>query len=468
MKRFLVVVTAVLCMMSAWAQAKYVFYLIGDGMGPNQVLATEMYLAELGGQIGRKQLCMTQLPYSGQLGTFSTSNSITDSSAAGTCLASGHKTNNGTLGLDDKGAPVKTIAERLHDEGWAVGIMTSVSIDHATPAAFYAHVPKRNMYYEIGRQLAESGFEFFGGATFYQPYPKDAPDGGPNVYELCEKAGYTFARGLKEYEERRGVERLILIQEHEGRDKNYLGTGMIPYGINKKEGDLTLQQITASAIDFLSAQKRPFFMMVEGGAIDWACHDNDAATVIGDVLEFDAAIREVVRFYKQHPDETLIVITADHETGGMALGNSDYTLNLQALQHQKISLSELSNQVKAMHQAYGKKLKWQQVKDLFTAQLGLYDAVPVTAEEDAELKALFNDMLKNKSADKKTLYSSLSSLSAKAVSLLDKKAKVGWTTGSHSAAAVPLFAIGVGAERFTGWHDNSEVAPLIMKATGCK
>ena len=465
MKRLFLATFAVLCVMVASAQVKYVFYMIGDGMGPNQVLATEMYLAELDGYIGRKQLCMTTFPFSGQLGTFSASNGITDSSAAGTCLASGKKTTNHTLGLDANGEPVKTVAEILHNGDWAVGIMTSVSIDHATPGAFYAHVKSRSDYYTIGLQLAKSDFDFFGGATFYQPYNKKSPQDGPNVYAACEEAGYRFAHGYKEYKELADADKLILIQQHEGLKKDYLGEGLLPYAIDKKPEDLTLPQITEAAIDFLSRKDKPFFMMVEGGAIDWACHSNDAATVIGEVLEFDEAIRVAYDFYLKHPKETLIIVTADHETGGMALGNSDYTLNLKALQNQKESLDQLSDQIKELHQTYGKKLKWQQVKDLLQGQLGLYDVVEVTKEEDAELQATFKKMLANKATDEKSLYSSVSALSKQAVRLLNKKAKVGWTTGSHSAAAVPVFAIGQGAELFTGWHDNSEIAPLILKLT---
>ena len=454
---------AVLCVMGASAQAKYVFYMIGDGMGPNQVLLTEMYLAELQGKIGREKLCMTQFPVSGQLSTYSTSNGITDSSAAGTCLASGKKTNNGTLGLDDQNKPVTSIAEILRDKGWSIGIMTSVSIDHATPGAFYAHVNKRSDYYNIGKQLADSKFDFFGGSSFLHPTDKNDAS-APNVYKICEEAGYRFAHGYTEYKELADEERLILIQANEGLDITKSSEGMIPYALDKQPEDLTLPQITSAAIDFLSRKGKPFFMMVEGGAIDWACHNNDAATVIGEVREFDAAIKVVYDFYKKHPKETLIVITADHETGGMALGNKKYTLDLQLLQHQKMSIDKLSEKIKALQEQYGKKLKWEQVKELLQAETGLYDAVPLKGEEDAELQKLFKNVQSNKAKDQKTLYAEVSALAAKAIKLLDKKAHVGWTTTSHSAAAVPVFAIGAGAELFTGWHDNSEVMPLMMKA----
>lgn len=465
-KTFFLLLFALTLAVSGMAQqAKYIFYFIGDGMGSNSVLTAEMYLAELNGQIGRKQLCMTQFPYSGQAATFSASNGITDSSAAGTCLASGKKTNNGTLGLTPNGTPVTTIAEQLKADGWGVGITTSVSIDHATPGAFYAHVSSRNDYYTIGTQLFASDFDFFGGATFYTPINPNNPS-APSLYEQAATNGYTIARGYLNYQNTKAdANKMILIQEHEGLTNDYKGQGMIPFAIDKKANDLTLPQITEAAIDFLSRQDR-FFLMVEGGAIDWACHSNDGACVIGDVIEFDESIRAAFEFYLQHPDETLIVVTADHETGGLALGNSDYTLNLQILQNQKMSVALLSDALKGLHQQYGKRLSWEQVKEMLQEQLGFYSTVRISEKEDAMLRSKFKASMSKKGSDVKTLYKELSGLSEAAVRLLNKKSKLGWTTRSHSAAAVPIFAIGVGAEQFSGWHDNSEIAPLILKAAG--
>jgi len=187
MKRYLIIsLCSVLCVLyslSAFAEIKYVFYFIGDGMGANQVLAAEMYRSAIQGEpLGRVQTLMTTFPYSGHASSYSKSNGITDSAAAGTCLATGTKTKNGMLGLDQDSARLTTIAEELKAEGWGVGIMTTVSIDHATPAAFYAHVPKRNQYYKIGKQLAKSKFDFFGGAGFHHPQGKH-DDKEDNLYD---------------------------------------------------------------------------------------------------------------------------------------------------------------------------------------------------------------------------------------------------------------------------------------------
>ncbi len=447
----------------ASAEAKYIFYFIGDGMGANQVLLTEMYLAEIEGKISRNPLCMTQLPVSGNLATFSSSNGITDSSAAGTCLASGKKTTNGYLGVDPAYNPVGSIAAQLKQKGYGVGITTSVSIDHATPGAFYAHVPSRGSYYTIGSQLAESGFDFFAGASFIEPVnKKDAS--APNLYELCEQNHYRFAHGYADAMRQLDAEKMILIQETEGIDRNAPGAYKLPYAIDKTPADLTLPQITDAAIQFLSRHNDRFFLMVEGGAIDWACHGNDAGTVVREVVEFDEAIKVALDFYRSHPDETLIVVTADHETGGCALGNSDYTLNLKALHYQTLSGERLSAELKALHAQQGKQLTWEQTRGFLTDHLGLYQQTEVSAKQDAALRAQYKKMMRNRVATVKSLYDEIDGLSSLALKSLNRLSKVGWTTGGHSASAVPVFAIGVGAEQFTGWHDNTEAAPMIMKA----
>lgn len=460
MKRTTCLFVAILFSVLSFAQAKYIFYFIGDGMGTNQVLASEMYLAELEGRIGRKPLLMTQFPYSGQVATFSASNGITDSSAAGTCLATGTKTNNGTLGLSPQKDTLRTIAEILQQQGYGIGIMTTVAIDHATPAAFYAKVPDRDQYYEIGTQLAYTDFDFFGGAGFHKPVNKHNKK-NPNLYDLCEEQGYTFAHGYADAQTKMNAPKLILTQTTDGIDRTKQA-GSLPYAIDRQEDALTLRQIVSTAIPYLSQRHDRFFMMVEGGMIDYACHGQDGATAIGETLDMDAALEEAYNFYLAHPDETLIVVTADHETGGMAMGNGGYVLNLQALQHQHCSSWILSDQLSSLFK--DNTPTWEMVKDLLTQQLGFYTSVELTADEDARLHDLYNKAVAHKDGKVKTLYKTMNELGSTAIALLNKKAHLGWTSYDHTAHAVPVFAVGVGAERFTGWHDNTEIAPLILKA----
>ena len=465
-KRFFICLYMVLCTMYALGEVKYVFYFIGDGMGDNQVLSAEMYRSAItGNPLGRVQTLMTTFPYSGHASTYSKSNGITDSAAAGTCLATGSKTKNGMLGMDQDTARLTTIAEELKSQGWGIGIMTTVAIDHATPAAFYAHVPKRNSYYTIGKQLAESNFDFFGGAGFHHPQGKHN-DKKENLYRLAEKNGYTIAHGMEESLEitkSRGLEvsKMILVQKDD--DQGTKHGDNLRYAIDRKEGDLTLQQIVSTAIPFLEARYEKFFMMVEGGMIDYACHGDDAATSIGEVWDMDEAMREAYAFYEKHPDETLIIVTADHETGGMALGNSDYTLCLDQLQHQKCSAWILSDLFSQLFKNT-KKPSWAQVQQIYKDQLGFWDTVEINAKEEQALKALYKAALKHKTKDTKTMYKSINQLGDAGISLLNKKAHIGWTTHAHSAHAVPIFSIGVNAERFSGWHDNSDIIPLLRQA----
>ena len=460
MKRLLLSAWLLCLSVAIMAQAKYVFYFIGDGMGPNQVLNAEMYQAAIQGINGRVPLCMTQFPYSGQAATFSASDGITDSAAAGTCLASGKKTNNGMIGQTPDGAPVYSVASQLKAEGWGIGIMSTVPVDHATPASHYAHAEKRSNYYLIGTHLAESNFDFFGGGGFQRPINKDDAL-APNLYNLCKKHGYTLVGNYAEAQKNIKKRKMLLVPQTD-LDNPDRGAQALPYAIDQKEGDLTLAQIVDIAIQHLSKHDR-FFMMAEGGKIDYAGHGNDGATNIHEVLDFDRAIRLAYRFYEQYPDETLIVVTADHETGGLALGNNK-PLRLERLAYQKCSSDTLSARLSALCQQYAEQLTWEQVKTFLAENMGLFGELSVSAEEEAELQAAFSNMMRQQESIK-TLYADINALAAKAKELVNQKAGLGWTTHSHTATAVPIFAIGEGAEKFTGWHDNSEIAPLIYQAT---
>lgn len=446
-------------------QAKYVFYFIGDGMGLNQVNTTEMYLGEKQGRIGIEPLCFASFPVAGMATTFSASNSITDSSAGGTALATGVKTYNGAIGVDANKERVMSVAERAKRAGKKVGVTTSVSIDHATPAAFYGHQPDRSMYYEIALQLPEAGFDFYAGSGFLKPARTFDKKDAPSIYPIFEQAGYTIARGLDEYKAKAdGAGKMILMQK-EGANSSSL-----PYAIDRREGDLTLAQITESAIDFLSRDnKKGFFLMVEGGKIDWACHSNDPATMVKEVIDMDNAVRVAYEFYKKHPKETLIVITADHETGGLALGNSNYTLNLKSLDCQKQSVDLLSRALTDLRKSKGNKATWEDVKALLTERMGFWGELTPTWEQEKMLRDEFeSSFVRNKVVFEESLYSKTEPLAAVAKKVLSQMSKLGWTTGSHSAEYVPVFAVGAGSKLFMGKMDNTDIPKRIAKAAGYK
>ncbi len=389
-----VAIMAVSC--SAQKQAKYVFYFIGDGMGFSHISLTEGYKATVEGKVGNEPLCFTQFPVMGMATSYSANKYITCSSAAGTALATGTKTNNGMLGVTPDSLKLTAISYKIHNAGYPVGITTSVTIDHATPGSFYANSAARSDYYNIGEQLAVSGFEFFGGGGFYGA--KDEREAEKSLYDLATENGYSISYGLEEYSKvKEGAEKMILFQQKEKRDND------LPYVLDRGADDLTLPQVVESAIDFLENEKG-FFLMVEGGKIDWAAHSNDLAGTIFELLDFDQAIAVAYEFYKKHPNETLIVVTADHETGGVTLGR------------EKGYVYDLSVVEKAGKAAAG-----------------------------SDVSNYMDDISKDS---------------------LSVVAKIGWTTTSHTGGAVPVFAVGVQSSMFAGRQDNTDIPKKICKAMG--
>ncbi len=460
----------ILCLLLSFAvsvnaqKAKYVFYFIGDGMGAGQVLATEMMLAEQDGRIGYEPLCMTNFPIIGMARTYSNKNSITDSAAGGTALSTGYKTTNGFIGMTSDSVAVETIAEKLKKLGFGIAVCTTVSIDHATPACFYAHATSRKMYNVIGNMLPQSGFDFFAGAGFRKPLNQD----GTSIYDKVMDAGYTIARGLDQFDKyKTNSDKMLLIQRTDGLEENkYESESSIPYRIDRKDGDLTLEQITRAAIEF-TPKENGFFMMLEAGKVDWGCHANDLAAAIGEVQDLDDAVKVAYDFYLQHKDSTLIVITADHETGGLSLGcDGKYFLRLKQLERQKQSGWNFWEDLKKTYKA-NPKLSWGKVKKMISEKFGLYSEIKPSKEEDKAIKNCFYALTGNKKKIQHTLLDHPKyDMGIVLTQVFDRHAQCAWTTTGHSAANVPVYAIGVGAEQFAGWQDNIEIEPKILKAMG--
>ena len=465
-RKLLSLCVALLFSIAAMAQngkAKYVFYFIGDGMGVNQVNGTETYLAAMEGRIGTSPLCFAQFPHVGLVTTFSGTNGVTDSAAGGTALATGHKTKNGTIGMEtDLSTKVKSIAEKAKAEGKAVGIATSVSVDHATPASFYAHVKDRGMYYQIGKDLIAAGFDFYAGSDFLQP---EGGNEGKDLYAQCREAGYAIARGYDDYRKKaRKTEKMLLLQPEAGSQKDRTA---IPYAIDRSKGDLTLQDITRAAIHFLYQKKTDgFFLMVEGGKIDWACHSNDAAATFREVLDMDEAVQVAYEFYEQHPDETLIVITADHETGGIVLGTGEYELHTDLLKYQRQSAEAFSRMLAMQHQKEGKGFTWDFVRGQLEENFGFWKHIDLNEKETAELEQAYKDFCEGVAQGNKTLYASENIIAATARKIMARKAMVGWVSDGHSNGYVPVFAIGTGAENFDGRIDNTDIPKKIAQIAG--
>ena len=459
---FMILMLLVLTASAKTKAPKYVFYFIGDGMGVNQVMATQYYLSDVEGKLGFKSLCFTDFPYSGLVITHSANTYVTDSSAAGTALASGQKTNNNVLGmLPDKETPCKSIAEMAHEKGYRVAIGTTVCVDHATPGVFYAHQPSRDNYHEIGIELSQSGFEFFAGADFHTPYTKDNSDEGN--YVQAEKAGYTIVRGYDGYVEKAKSSDKILMLEKKPKSDHYLS-----FAIDRNDDEMTLSQITTAAIDFMMKDpKKGFFMMMEGGRIDNACHGNDAATTIKETLDFDEAIKIAYDFYLKHKKETLIIVTADHETGAMGLSNGAYRLNSKVLQYQDMSEGEFSAYLENKGREIGDILTWEEVEEELKKHYGFWDKIRLSSKQTDRLRTTYVETFGMGQGElKEEEYYKVDKMSDEATRIISEVAQISWGTGSHSGGYVPVFAIGVGAEQFTGQMDNTEIPMKIKELAG--
>ena len=464
MKKITFILFILLLFFTSEAQKpKYIFLFIGDGMGMVQVQLTDHYMRT----VKSDSLTFTGFPVLGFQTTHSADSRITDSAAAGTALATGFKTKSGSIGIASNGRDtLKSFAYKARDLGYKIGVLTSVSIDHATPAAFYANVRGRRSYHTIGMQLPESGFDFFAGGSFLDPVSSDG-----NVFEKLKEYGYLTITNPDslEYASEPGKKVCVLDNETE-----------FYYGIDRKEDRYTLAGVTGAAIKNLYNPKG-FFMMVEGGKIDWSSHDNDPGTTIYETIEFELAVREALSFYELYPEETLIIVTSDHETGGMSFGSfmSRYRSNIDLVSNQKRSQKEFVNIL--MNEFAEKPVSFEKTMEI----LGLFynvnmeDGINFIAYDNLRIKNAidfvnhperFQDEIENyktfgnnntKETDKPE--DRLSAIAYTMHYLLSQKAGIGWTTGAHSGVAVPVFAIGTGSDQFSGFYDNTDIAKRISE-----
>jgi len=447
-------------------KVKYVFLFIGDGMGQAQVNLTQGYLAALEDRVGFGQLNFTKFPQTGFVSTYANNQMITCSAASGTALATGHKTNIGRISMDPAGAEsYPSIATKAKTNGYKVGIVTSVSIDHATPAVFYSHQPDRDMYFQIGLDLVNSNFDFFAGGGFL--IPEGNLEGKDiNLVKFVRQHDFNLINTREEFEKLAPGRGKTLVLS-----PRLAGEASLPFSLDMEPGDITLAEYTSKAIRMLD-NEQGFFLMVEGGKIDWACHGNDAATVIHEVLAFDKAIGNALAFYENHPDETLIIVTADHETGGLALGNHEtgYDSYLGLLRYQKSSIEELNKIIAGfrVNKSGDSEADFTKMMNVIENETGLNSVQRNTRLSGTELslmKRTFIESVYGKGSEKGTYGDSEPFIDA-AIGLLAEKAGISWGSHAHTCVSVPVYAIGTGAERFSGYIDNTDIPKLIGELMG--
>ena len=444
---------------SAAKQPKYVFLLIGDGMGVNEVFGTQLYNRATG--LGPETVNFTQFPVVTLVTTHSASSLVTDSAASGTALSTGVKTYNDAMGVDIDRNPLPNIAEWAKAAGFGTGVATSVGINHATPAAFYAHTASRNEYEKIALQLIGSDIDFAAGAGFLNEARKTGHDSA-YLEEQAKAAGISILRGDELRNAAAHKERVICLSADPEETE-------LQYAIDRRPGDTQLCDFVQAGIDNLYAKyaKKGFFFMIEGGKIDYAGHNNDGAANFQEVNDFAKAVDLVLAFSDKHPDETLIVITADHETGGLILGAGQYLMNPGWLASQKKSEVILNDMFREFVGNDWKKVpSWEEAKDWFRDNLGLWDTIKVDPKTERALWESYERSFIPGSSQVSTLYSVSTKVVSDAIEYLNRSAAYDWAHGGHSGSPVGLYVKGNGAEAFLEVHDNTQIPVTIAKLAG--
>ncbi len=438
--------------------AKYVFYFIGDGLGAAQRQLAEYYVKETQGD--EAELFINHMPVSAINTTHSMNTLITDSAAAGTALATGHKTNNGYIAMTNEGAPLETLVEKAEKIGKATGVATTTRITHATPAVFISHNVDRDDENGIAADYLDSGVDYLVGGGVRHFLPQDWKDAqkdviggtikskradGRNLIQEFKNKGYLVNYGAM------GADAFKAYQPKVGDQYvNLFASSHMPYSIDAANNSEvpTLAEITEKGIELLSQDDDGFFFMIEGGRIDHACHPNDARGAIEDTIAFDDAVKKAYEFYNKHPQETLIVVVGDHETGGLGLGvNTDYFMNLDQLEGETMSIE------KFMYS----DLAYNGDRNAFIQTIGNVFGLANLTEEEMTLLNKGMDMHDAGVYDVGNAYEYDESAEAVA-HILSERAGVYWTSYAHTGTQIPMSAIGVGATDYSGFMDNTDIA----------
>lgn len=461
---------------------KYIFMFIGDGMSYPQIQATADYYSALNDTDNNdildntKVLNFMKFPVAGSASTYDSTSFCPDSASTATSLSTGHKTYSGTINMDETfTTEYETISEKLKEQyGYKVGIVTTVNLNHATPAAYYAHQSSRKNYYEIGLEMVDSGFDYFAGGALLKPTGADGDK--TDIYKVAEDAGYKVIKTQNEAEKLSANDGKAIVIAETLADEDSMS-----YHKDHAKDEWTLADYVKKGIDVLD-NDNGFFMMVEGGKIDWACHANDAGSTISDTAALSFAVSEAVDFYNKHPDETLIIVTGDHETGGLTIGyaGTNYDTYLANLKNQKISYakydSDYVSKYKENNTSFDKVLK--DVQKLF----GL--VAPENATDNTNPNLILSDweMEKLKAAYDKSmsggeeeltdeeyiLYGSYEPLTVTITHILNNKSGISFSSYSHTGLPVAVFAKGAGQELFGGYYDNTDIYNKLALLTNVK
>ena len=444
-------------------QPKYIFYFIGDGMSFNHILGTEQYNAAVEGKSEVERLNFSKFDTRNFVTNYSASHPVTDSAAAGTALATGHKTANEFIGVDAQGNKLRNLTNVASEQGYMVGLVTNVGINHATPSAFYGHTSDRFGFPKLVDDYIASDVAFIAGSTIMdmKSGPQEADYTPVTTIELAERvrnAGIELTTDI-EHAAKISGQRVALVANDKVNKH-------VPYVIDREEGDPhTLVNHTKAAIDYLSREaKNGFFLMVEGGKLDYAAHEQDAVATFFEVNEFAQCVDLALAFAERYPRETLIVVTADHETGGLSLGWDHYEIRMNLLTRQKCSALQVTKLIQQMR-AEGKR-DWNEYKQLLSDYLGLWSHVPVTKEEEALLKEDFYNIFMKYGPMVDGLYNKNEFLVYHAIGILNRHASLDWTSMYHTGLYIPIYTKGLGEKSFLDCRDQTDIPKTIATLMG--
>ena len=409
-----------------------VILMIADGCGP-----ASMTLAR---EVSGAPLTLDGI-LAGSVTTWSSSSRVTDSAAGATALASGVKTANGVVGVDERGRRAVTLLERARERGMGTGLVVKSTITDATPGAFAAHAHSRSAQDSIAVQEIEAGVDVLlgGGRRWFLPTSRGgARKDSLDLISLARERGYATIGNRAEL---RTVKRTPVL--------GLFAAGSMSYALDRDTiAEPSLPEMATKALTLLGGGSQGFFLMIEGSRIDHAGHANDPAAHAREVLEYDEAVRRVLDFARRD-GRTLVVCTADHETGGLSLGlrigdRSFYELRPQNLRGVTSSLERMTDSIWAGADPAG----------VVTRCTG----APLTDDERALLMPAIKEA-RGKVEEPDLITRALSQI-------VSGRALIGWSTGGHTAVDVGLHAFGPGSDHFRGTLDNTRVARILAGLMG--
>ncbi|WP_288987824.1 alkaline phosphatase [uncultured Pseudoalteromonas sp.] len=415
---------ALLCTTGAFAQTapKNVIYMIGDGMGPAFTTAYRYYRDDPTTKEIETTVFDTMLK--GMAHTYPDDHTyVTDSAAGATALSSGHKSYNGAIAVDTAKKPVKTMLEIAKEQGMTTALVATSQINHATPASFAAHNESRRNYDDIANDYIDNKIAgklpvdlMLGGGTQY--FIRD----DRNLVDEFKKAGYQYGDDIKNLGQITQIPAIGL----------YAPKGL-PFALD--ENPTRLKQLTSKAFDLLDGQNdKGFFVMIEGSQIDWCGHANDIACAMAEMDDFAKSIETAKAYVDNNPD-TILVITADHSTGGLTIGaHGQYKWGTDIIKGVKATAGTLT---KLLMGSDNLKTVWQ-----------ANTRIEFTTKNEIKLKQA-------KAMGEKTL-----NLAVK--SIINDLSFTGWTTGGHTASDVQVFAYGKNSDDFIGSQNNTDIAKKLI------